>query len=67
MRKRGESASSGTGTRISTLLAVERRLNWARAWIEGVISDSGLSLEELSLGGLSLALLGVGEGGVCVT
>ena len=31
VRKRGESASSGTGTRISTLLAVERRLNCARA------------------------------------
>lgn len=29
--KRGESASSGTGTRISTLLAVDRRLNCARA------------------------------------
>ena len=25
------SASEGTGTMISTLLAVERRLNWARA------------------------------------
>lgn len=29
-RNLGESASSGTGTMISTLLAVDRRLNWAR-------------------------------------
>jgi hypothetical protein len=32
VRKRGESASSGTGTMISTLLAVERRLNCAFAY-----------------------------------
>jgi hypothetical protein len=34
VRNRGESASSGTGTRISTLLAVLRRLNCAFACIE---------------------------------
>ena len=28
----GESASLGTGTRMHTLLAVERLLNWLRAW-----------------------------------
>ena len=40
VRKRGESASSGTGTRISTLFAVERRLNWARAY--GKAASEGL-------------------------
>lgn len=28
----GESASLGTGTKMETLLAVERLLNWLRAW-----------------------------------
>lgn len=28
----GESASLGTGTKMDTLLAVERLLNWLRAW-----------------------------------
>lgn len=35
VRKRGVSASSGTGMLISTLLAVLRRLNCALAWGNG--------------------------------
>lgn len=37
----GESASLGTGTKMDTLLAVERLLNWLRAWRtdEGTIAQ----------------------------
>lgn len=35
----GESASLGTGMWISTLLAVDRRLNWLLAWRRGQCSQ----------------------------
>lgn len=40
----GESASVGTGMWISTLLAVERRLNWDLAWRNTEERDTRLSL-----------------------
>jgi len=36
----GESASTGTGTMISTLLAVERRLNWLFACTSHICTDA---------------------------
>lgn len=58
VRKRGVSASSGTGMEISTLLAVERRLNCALAWRkekrekgEKSVSIAAASQEKKKIGG----------------